>query len=166
LIELGPSNRKFIWTNNQRNPILAKLDRIFVSTSWEGAFPLVRVTTLPKDISDHNPILVESGTNFSFGKKKFRFEKWWLERPDFKEVVAKAWSTPCSGNPMEVWQVKVRTLKRLVRGWADNVVIEVNRNKQTVAVEYNLLDLESESRVLKEVERDKLKSVARELEHI
>jgi hypothetical protein len=46
------------------------------------------------------------------------------------------------------------------------VVIEVNRNKQTVAVEYNLLDLESESRVLKEVERDKLKSVARELEHI
>jgi hypothetical protein len=42
-------------------------------------------------------------TNFSFGKNKFRFEKWWLERHDFKEVVAKAWNTPCSScSPVEV----------------------------------------------------------------
>jgi endonuclease/exonuclease/phosphatase family metal-dependent hydrolase len=75
LIELDPSNRKFTWTNNQRNPIMAKLDRIFVSTSWENAFPLVRVIDLPKEISDHNPILVDFGSNFSCGKKKFRFEK-------------------------------------------------------------------------------------------
>jgi hypothetical protein len=29
----------------------------------------------------------------SFGKKKFRFEKWWLEREEFKEVMAKTWSS-------------------------------------------------------------------------
>ncbi len=59
-------------------------------------FPLVRVTTLPKDISDHNPILVESGTNFSFGKKKFRFEKWWLEIEGFENMVKETWSRDCS----------------------------------------------------------------------
>jgi hypothetical protein len=135
LIELDPSNRKFTWTNNQRDPILAKLDRIFVSTSWESAFPLVRVTTLPKDISDYNPILVDSSTNFSCGKNKFRFEKWWLERPDFKDVVTKAWNTSCSNcNPVEVLLFKVRTLRRLVRGWADNVVTELNKHKQSIAV--------------------------------
>jgi hypothetical protein len=32
LIKLSPTNRKFTWANNQRNLILAKLDRVFVST--------------------------------------------------------------------------------------------------------------------------------------
>jgi hypothetical protein len=127
----------------------------------------VRVTALPKDISNHNPILVESGINFSFSKKKFTFEKWWLERPDFKDVVSKAWNTSCSScNPMEVWQFKVRTLRRLVRGWADNVVAELNRHKQTIAVEYNMGDIESECRSLDEEEKDRLKFLTRELEHI
>jgi hypothetical protein len=39
LVEINPSNRKFTWANNQRNLILAKLDRIFISTEWEAAFP-------------------------------------------------------------------------------------------------------------------------------
>jgi hypothetical protein len=48
LIEISSSNRKFTWANNQRNLVMAKLDRIFISTEWERAFPLVRVTSLEK----------------------------------------------------------------------------------------------------------------------
>jgi hypothetical protein len=167
LVELDPSNRKFTWTNNQRDPIMAKLDRILVSTSWEAAFPLVRVIALPKGISDHTPILIDAGYNLSCGKKKFRFEKWWPERPDFKDIVSKAWNAPCSeNNPMDIWQFKVRTLRRLVRGWADNVVLELNKHKQEVAIEYNLLDAEAEMRSLDEGEKDRLKYLARELEQI
>jgi hypothetical protein len=104
LIELNPSNRKYTWSNNQACPILAKMDRVFVSTDWAGAFPLARINALPKEISDHTPLLIDSGSNSSFGKKKFRFERWWLERTDFKEVVAKAWNTHCNSlDPMEVW---------------------------------------------------------------
>jgi hypothetical protein len=87
----------------------------------------------------------------SFGMKKIIFEKWWLERPDFREMVNKAWGASCSNpNPMEVWQFKIRTLRRAVRGWADNVVAKLNRHRQSVAVEYNLLDV-SENRNLDEV---------------
>jgi hypothetical protein len=152
LIELNPSNRKLTWTNNQSTPILAKLDRIFVSTSWERAFPLVRA--LPKGISDHNPIMFDSGTDISFGKKRFKFEKWWLEQSKFKGIVEKAWTSPYTlNNPMDVWQFRVRTLRRLVRGWANNVVTELNRHKQSIAAEYNALDLETESRILDNEEK-------------
>jgi endonuclease/exonuclease/phosphatase family metal-dependent hydrolase len=75
LIELNPSNRKITWSNNQVNPVLAKLDRIFVSTEWERAFPLARVIALPKGISDHNPLLLTMELMYPFGKKKYRFEK-------------------------------------------------------------------------------------------
>jgi endonuclease/exonuclease/phosphatase family metal-dependent hydrolase len=75
LIELNPSNRKFTWSNNHINRVQAKLDRVFVSTDWEAAFPLARVVALEKEISDHAPLLVITEVNMTVGKK-FRFETW------------------------------------------------------------------------------------------
>ena len=46
--ELNPSNKKFTWTNNQEHPILAKIDRIFVSGLWGAAFPLSCVKALDR----------------------------------------------------------------------------------------------------------------------
>jgi hypothetical protein len=117
------SNIKFTWSNNHERVVLAKLDRIFMSTDWEVAFPLVRVLALHKNISDHNPLLVDTGVNCSIAKKKFRFEKWWLERSDFMNMVEKVWKLECKEtNPMEIWQFRVRSFRKLIRGWASNVI--------------------------------------------
>ena len=90
LIEINPTNKKFTWTNNQEVPILAKIDRIFVSTSWEAGFPMDSVKALDRAPSDHNPLVINSGDNICFGKKRFRFEKWWLEKESFRDMVEKA----------------------------------------------------------------------------
>lgn len=92
LIEIMPFNRKFTWNNKQENLILARLDRIFVSTDWEAAFPLATVKALFKENSDHCPLLLNTGGNMSFSKKRFRFEKWRLERTDFRPLIIKAWN--------------------------------------------------------------------------
>jgi hypothetical protein len=61
------------------------------------------VTALPKGINDHTPQLIDTGNNQTFGKKKFIFEKWWLERIDFRDVVVNAWGTTySSSDPMEI----------------------------------------------------------------
>lgn len=65
LIELNPKNRKFT------DVIMAKIDRVLVSTTWEAAFSLARVKALERLPSDHNPLLVDSGDNVFFGKKCF-----------------------------------------------------------------------------------------------
>jgi endonuclease/exonuclease/phosphatase family metal-dependent hydrolase len=70
LIKVNPGNRKFTWANNHRNLISAKIDRIFITNDWEVAYPLIKVSCLPKSISDHTPLLLESGDNCTFGKKK------------------------------------------------------------------------------------------------
>jgi endonuclease/exonuclease/phosphatase family metal-dependent hydrolase len=44
------------------------MDRIFVSTDWEVAFPLATVKALERPPSDHNPLLIDSGDNNFFGK--------------------------------------------------------------------------------------------------
>jgi endonuclease/exonuclease/phosphatase family metal-dependent hydrolase len=76
-IELNPSNRKYTWSNNQENLILAKLDWIFVSTDFEMMFPLSRVLALAKGVSDHNP-LVEEISDLKSGGWRGKILKMWL----------------------------------------------------------------------------------------
>lgn len=149
LIELNASNKRFIWTNNQAPPILAKIDRIFVSTTWESAFPLVTVKALERLPSDHNPLILNSGDNTLFGKKRFRFEKWWLEKDSFRSMVEKAWNSPCSSEKsIDKWQFKVMTLRRMVRGWAANEVAVLNKTKTSLMDKFSSLEKLAESREL------------------
>lgn len=69
LVELSAKNMKFTWTNNQENPIMAKIDRIFVTNDWDRCFPLARVRCLERLPSDHNPLVLEAGDNAHLGKK-------------------------------------------------------------------------------------------------
>jgi hypothetical protein len=52
----------------------------------------------------------------------------------------------------------------MVRGWANNVVAELNKHKQAVVSEYNWLDEENDHRSLCENERSRMKYLTRELE--
>jgi hypothetical protein len=138
---------------------MAKIDRIFVTTEWESAFPLARVKALERPPSDHNPLLVNSGDNTHFGKKRFRFKKCWLEKDNFRDLVIKAWAN----NILDKWQFRVRTFRRIVRGWASNEVASLNKRKVELAEEYNRLDGEAEERKLNSQDIKKLKEVADEL---
>jgi hypothetical protein len=69
LIELNPNNRLYTWTNNQDPPIMARLDRIFVSTDWEANFPLTRVKALERIPIDHNTLLLDTWASMVQPKK-------------------------------------------------------------------------------------------------
>lgn len=69
LLELNVTNRAFTWTNKQGNPIMIKIDRVFVTTEWDRAYPLSRIKANPREGSDHTPLIVNTGNNTFFGKK-------------------------------------------------------------------------------------------------
>jgi endonuclease/exonuclease/phosphatase family metal-dependent hydrolase len=83
LIEIKDPIMVFSWSNNQRIPIMAALDRVFVTTELDTKYPLATVKMLPKGISDHNPMLIDLGGVCQDRDYLFRFEKWWLEMEDF-----------------------------------------------------------------------------------
>jgi hypothetical protein len=80
----------FTWSNNQTNPIMAKLDRMLASVDWDLKYLVARLTVLPRGLSDHNPIQVQFGEKPQVKETIFRFEKWLLDMEDFVEVVQKA----------------------------------------------------------------------------
>jgi hypothetical protein len=124
---------------------LAKLDRILVSVSWDNKYPLANVRMLPKSGGDHNPLKINFGGGKKVIQKIFIFEKWWLEQPDFEEVVKKAWDIKCpETDPMRVWQLKIRNVRRKIRDWNMNREAEIKRSKEELIREGDALDLLSE----------------------
>jgi hypothetical protein len=61
LRELVMNGGIFTWSNNQDPPILEKLDKILVTKECEDIFPQVCVNKSPREISDHNPLVLTTG---------------------------------------------------------------------------------------------------------
>jgi endonuclease/exonuclease/phosphatase family metal-dependent hydrolase len=75
LREIRLSGGQFTWSNNHKNPTLAKLDRILVNSEWEQKFPLTQSRKIPRIMSDHNPLIMDTGEKPEIISREFRFEK-------------------------------------------------------------------------------------------
>lgn len=92
LRDLHRSGGMFTRTNKQLNPIMVMLDRVFVSSDWEGHFRLVSASSLTRVGSDHNPILFKMDDEEYIRPNIFRFEAAWCLQEGFKEWVISKWS--------------------------------------------------------------------------
>jgi hypothetical protein len=94
LRELEMSGRKFTWANAPPNPTFEKLDKILVSTEWEQEFPLANVVVLSRGISDHTPLLLDTGhAPSSNNQPLFKFELGWLLRDGLADMVKVIWES-------------------------------------------------------------------------
>jgi exonuclease III len=75
LREIHLSGGQYTWSNNQADPTLEKLDRFLMSSDWEDLFPLTTVHKLNRDVSDHNPLILDTMEDKPKKKFPFRFKK-------------------------------------------------------------------------------------------
>lgn len=81
LREIDLTGRQYTWANNLDNPTYENLDRALTSVDWKQKFPLVTVRALQRGLSDHTPLLVDSGEATHVGNKNiFSFKLSWFER--------------------------------------------------------------------------------------
>ena len=115
LLEFPLLGRKFTWSNERENVTLTKIDRVLVTEAWELKFPNYQLTPASTSISDHCPLVLKPMDLQHF--KGFRFESFWLAKPDFLEVVTKAWEKPVqSADPCRKLHTKLsRTAKALTK---------------------------------------------------
>jgi hypothetical protein len=161
LREIEMSGRKFTWANSRSVPTYEKLDRVLANTEWEQRFPLVTVDALTREISDHTPILLNTGENvIRGGQPEFKFELSWFLQEQFIETVTRVWESVNYGaTPMKKWQNKIRRLRKFLRGWAKNVNGSFKREKDELFRITDKLDLKVESQLLSQQELDLKQSV-------
>jgi hypothetical protein len=90
-----------------------------MAIEWEQKFPLSIVVGLTRDISNHTPLLLDTGQSSSCNYHNvFKFELGWLLRDGFADMVRNIWTNEDKGsNAMERWQAKIRRLRQHLRGW-------------------------------------------------
>lgn len=121
LIDLQLSGGKYTWSNNQTDATLEKLDRFLVTKDWEALFPRVIVYKLPREISDHNPIILSSKDDQPLRNLMFRFELSWVKHPDFSNLVKQIWEKPCHANSaFSRIQIKLKRFEQYFKGWSFN----------------------------------------------
>lgn len=142
LRELELSGRKFTWANSLQVPTFEKLDRVLLSTDWEEKYPLATVRALNRDLSDHTPLLLDTGAKTRATKQPlFRFELGWLLREGFHELVTEVWRKENKGSTMmERWQNKIRRLRQFLRGWAKSTSGTYRKEKVELSAKADELD--------------------------
>jgi exonuclease III len=133
------SGRNFTWPNNLALPTFEKLDRILVTTEWEEKFHLATVRALTREISDHTPLLLNTGESTNtHTQHMFKFEIGWLLREGFLDMIRDLCSNTTTGyTPMERWKGKIRRVRQYLRGWSKNVSGQYKKEKKEIL---NILD--------------------------
>jgi hypothetical protein len=153
LIDIKDPSRAYSWTNNQECPIIL-------------VYALAKVIMVPKGVSDHNALKITFRENQQCRDPVFRFEKWWLEVQEFEELMKKTWDKeyPISDS-VEVWQMKIRSLRKKIKGWSGNVEVEMKKKKKGILEEMDMLDKIAEPQLLSDQDRDKRKQLGSEIEY-
>ncbi|GJW89861.1 hypothetical protein Tco_0167414 [Tanacetum coccineum] len=135
--------------NGLSGGIIALWDNsMFVSRHFISKWPNAQLLALPRDLSDHCPLLLKTHSS-DFGPIPFKFFNSWLLNGEFPSIVSFAWSQCHSRDhihpPAFRLKEKFQTLKKFIREWREKVILCDKINLSKIATELELLDWKAEN---------------------
>jgi hypothetical protein len=116
LVDLPLLGRRFTWYQPSGRA-MSRLDRVLISDEWASKWGWPSLWVLPRDVSDHCP-LVLTYHNRDWGPKPFRFNNFWLENKKFPIVVESFWlNHNVQGWMGFVLKEKLKGLKLVLKEW-------------------------------------------------
>jgi hypothetical protein len=95
--------------------------------------------------SDHSPLVLSPEEELGIRSSRFFFQKGWLERPDFHDLVTHKWwlllgeASP-GQDPIVVWHRVVAGLRHFLGGWGANLGKEERGLKDDILAQIRSLD--------------------------
>ncbi|XP_023737696.1 uncharacterized protein LOC111885684 [Lactuca sativa] len=127
---------------------LSKLDRFLVCNNFIHLFPSTSTTALPRDLSDHCPVILQTSLP-DYGKPPFRLFNSWLDREGFEKIVKNAWvEFRGFGTPDMYLKSKLKFLKDEIRKWRATDYLKELQELQETKRRVHELELAAEERTL------------------
>lgn len=118
-----------------------------MSKEWEDLFPTASINKMPREVSDHNPLILYTDVNKPLNYLGFKFELAWIIQPDFKDLVKKIWDKPCHAeSAFDRIQIKLKRFKQYFKGWGFN--LQGARRKRKSEIQSSLKEMEEEEEEL------------------
>ena len=87
--EMGPVDQRFTWHGSTAQ---SRIDRFLYSPELSDAYALAEVTSMPRPLSDHTPLLWSSQVG-SARPTYFKMDRSWFRQDGFKEDIERWWSS-------------------------------------------------------------------------
>ncbi|CAN6571026.1 unnamed protein product [Malus baccata var. baccata] len=119
ILDLGYNGPKFTWRGKRNGQLVeVRLDRALGNENWQVLWPNCLVSIGTTLGSDHNPVLMHCAPKVENRKKLFRFEAYWANKADCKEIVRQVWVQPQEGNSIERWNKKICDCRARLLRWS------------------------------------------------
>eukprot|EP00253_Pinus_taeda_P010390 PITA_10390 len=136
LVDIYTKSGNFTWNNRRggNRMIASRLDRFMISESITMDGILAESDILPSGGSDHWPISLIVVVQGTPRNKPFRFEKFWLEHPNFLQLVENWWLEPLEGKGSKMFnlQKKLRLIKDKIKEWNKTVFGDIFKERTLI----------------------------------
>ena len=123
-----------------------------MSVDREELFPDMFQKRLPRPISDHFPISLET-TRLERGRTPFKFENMWLEVEGFSDLIKEWWGElQVDGFASYIVATKLKFVKEKLKKWNRDVFGDIKTQKYNLLEIINSLDVKEETSGLTIVE--------------
>ncbi|RYQ92149.1 hypothetical protein Ahy_B09g098304 [Arachis hypogaea] len=114
LMDVDLKGSKYTWFSNPRNNFITRerLDRVLVNWNWLQIYQNVSLKAAPAISSDHCALILDLQPRGRI-KREFKFEAFWAEHEECKEVIKKGWQQD-EGN-RNCWGKFIRKRNRCIR---------------------------------------------------
>jgi exonuclease III len=134
MVDIRTSNGQFTWNNKwiNQHQVATRLDRFLVSESIILQGLTLDCNILPWGGSDHWPVQLEANFQTTPKNRPFRFEKFWIEHPTFKENINQWWreEQPEQGTRMFKLYKKLKYIKHKLKEWNKEIFGNINQEKK------------------------------------
>lgn len=166
IIDLPLQEAFYTWSRGEISLQASRIDRFLVSNAWSDSFGAMKQLALPREISDHNPLLLECG-DWEANPSYFKFENMWLQVEGFLDKV-KAWwqSYNVGGRPDFILMQKLRCLKKDISHWNKMEFGKLETKKNKALEELTLMEQQTEGRLQSQAEKEKMIRLKMELQQV
>jgi hypothetical protein len=78
LVDIPLLGRKFTWYHASGR-LMSRIDRVLISDEWAQRWGNVALWAIPRDVSDHCPLILKY-CHDDWGPKPFRFNNFWFSK--------------------------------------------------------------------------------------
>jgi hypothetical protein len=121
----------------------------------------------PRDLSDHNPLLLCTDWDEKKVNRPFCFENSWIRHQDFLPKVKEIWDKQVlAKNAVEVWNIKTKRVKKWLKGWGLSLKGHNRKYKKILQEELLILEQTEEDHMLSSSALERKSFIQREMMRI
>ncbi|XP_075081030.1 uncharacterized protein LOC142166245 [Nicotiana tabacum] len=130
------------WARGENSLHASRIDRFLISSEWNDLFGSVQQLALPRVVSDHRPIALESG-DWTSEPSYLKFENMWLQHEGFCDMTKEWWQGyMVNGSPDFLLPQKLKLLKKdlAIWNWESYGKISTRPNKDILQVGEDIIE--------------------------